>query len=183
MINVELTEILVLNNIALYSNNGVIGISLSSNSSDVVLSIMSSNFTANEGGNVACNMAGNKISVVINESSFTDRKLNANSSVATVSVSILNAPHDTSEITFYRVQIYNNTMGIPYASVHVLNRIAAGAVSIVSYSGDLKINMYMVNFTSNKYLGNPGGALYIFIDDYRIIDIIVQECQFISNKS
>ena len=179
MINVELTEILVLNNSFLYGYNGVIGIGLSSSSSDVVLPIMSSDFTANEGGNVWCNMAGNKISTVIKETSFTDSKLNANSPVGTVS--ILNAAHHTSEITFYRVQINNNTMGIPYASI--LNRTAAGAISIALDSGDLKINMYMVNFTSNKYLGNPGGALYIFIDDGRIIDIIVQECQFIGNKS
>ena len=177
MISIELTEILVLNNSFLFGYNGVIDIVLSSSSSDVVLSIMSSNFTANEGGNVLCDMTGNKISTIINESSFTDSKLNANSRLATVG--IFNGAYHTSEITFYRVQISNNTIGIPYESV--LNG-AAGAVSIISNSGDVKINMYMVNFTSNKYLGHPGGALYIFIDDGRNI-IIVQECKFISNKS
>ena len=72
-------------------------------------------------------------------------------------------------------------MGIPYESS--LDRTAAGAVSIVSGSGDLEINMYMVNFISNEYLGHRGGALYIFIYDRGNIDIIIQECQFISNKS
>ena len=85
----------------------------------------------------------------------------------------------TSEITFYRVKINNNTMGFPDA--RILNG-AAGIVSIVSNSRHVKINMYMVNFISNKYPGHPGDALYIF-DDGRNIDIVLQECQFISNKS
>ena len=181
-INVQLTEILVLNNSFLYGINGVINGVIkiflsSSNSSDVALSIMSSNFTANEGGHVLCQMLGNKISIVINESSFTDSKLNAISTVATVDIS--NLAH-TSEITFYRVQINNNTMGIPNASI--LNNGAAGIVSIVSNSRHVKINMCMVNFTSNKYPVHPGGALYI-LNNGRNIDIIVRECKFISNKS
>ena len=81
MINIQLTEILVLNNSFFSDINGLISVALASGI-DVVLSIMSSNFTANEGSNLFCNMGGNKISTVIDESSFTDSRINVNSPLA-----------------------------------------------------------------------------------------------------
>ena len=178
-INIQLTEISLLHNIYFFGSYGAgFGIRAYSISDDVLLSIASSNFNANEGSNVWCYIElANKILVTINDSNFTDSKPKANSTVSTVKILLL--AKYISIITFYRVQFNNNVVGIPYTSV--LDG-AAGVVSIATVSLNVEINVYMVNFTSNKYLGHSGGALYSFIES-KNVTIILEKCQFVSNLS
>ena len=179
LISVQLTELSVFNNSFLYGENGGgFRAFLSSNYSDVVLLVTSSNFTANEGSNIWCEVLGNNILVTINDTNFMDNKPAVNSTVSTVS--IFSEAASTSIIKFYWVQFNNNIIGIPIFS---LIQGVAGALSIITNNGDVKINIYMVKFTSNQYLGQDGGALYVYLLNPNNSFIHVEKCQFVKNKS
>ena len=69
LIDVQLIEVLVFDNSFLHLipiGGGGIVMNPSSNNNDVAFSIISSNFNANEGGDVWCVMQGNKTSIAIN---------------------------------------------------------------------------------------------------------------------
>ena len=181
LVNIELTELSVFNNSFLHSDfGGGINVLSSSNYSNVVLSVASSNFNINEGSDIWCEVQGNNISIMINDSNFTDNKPAINSTVS--AVTIFSEAVNTSVIKFYRVQFNSNIIGIPILSVL---QDVAGAVSIVTAGGNAEINMYMVNFTSNEYLGRDGGAMYVFVldDSNGNCNIHIEECQFVRNKS
>ena len=179
LINIQLNELLVFNNSFFFGTiGGGFDVFLNSNYSDVVLSVISSNFNAHEGSDIWCEVQGNNISIIVNNSTFMNNKPAVNSSVS--AMSIFSEAISTSIIKFYRVQFNNNMIGIPLVS---LVQGVAGALSIVIASGDVEINMYMVNFTSNQYLGHNGGALYVFLSDTNNSFIHVEDCQFVRNKS
>ena len=183
LINVQFIEIVVFNS-SFYDGyaGSSIGIYSSSNNSDVVLLIMFSYFSSNEGSSVWCNGYGNRISISIKNSSFSDTKPVVNSYVP--ALRIFPQAGNISEIMFYGVEVDNNLIGVPEFSY--LDG-TAGAISIVTLTGDVEIHMYMVNFTSNRYTGYDGGALYIFLvgDHIRFntYDIHVEKCEFVGNKS
>ena len=187
LINIQMIEILVFNNSYL---NGLAGAGIdilpSSNISDVVFSIMSSNFSSNEGSSVWCFSTGNNILISINNSNFSDTRPEVNSyTVGMSTIGIFPQAVNISEITFYGVQFNNNLIGVPRFSY--LDG-TAGAISIVTLAGDVEIHMYMVNFTSNRYTGYDGGALYILLMGNRtsytsFYDILVEKCEFVNNKS
>ena len=184
LVNIQLKELSVFNNSFVFGIPGIFGpfggiffVSLSSNYSNVALSVTSSNFNTNEGSNIWCTVTGNNVSVTINNSNFVDNKPAVKLSVA--AVSIFSTAASTLVIKFYRVQFNNNIIGVPPFS---LVPGVAGALSIVTLTGDVEINMYMVNFTSNRYLGHNGGALYVLSDANNNF-MHVEDCQFVRNES
>ena len=179
LINTQINELSVFNNSFLFGGiGGSFYAFLNSNYSDVVLSVISSNFNANEGSDIWCEVQGNNISIIVNNSTFMNNKPAVNSSVS--AMSIFSEAISTSVIKFYRVQFNNNIIGIPLVS---LVQGVAGALSIVIASGDVEINIYMVNFTSNQYLGHDGGALFVFLLDTNNSYIHIEDCQFVRNES
>ena len=159
LIEIQLVEVLVINNTFLLGYGGTgISINPSSNNRDVVFSIISSKFKANEGSDVWCIMQGhNKTSIAINNSSFSDN-VKANDSIV-AALSILSEAH-TVAVTLDSVQFDNNSIGISRIS---LIHGVAGVVSIITLSAAVEISMYMVNFTTSNYSGPVGGALYILL--------------------
>ena len=85
---------------------------------------------------------------------------------------------------FYRVQLTDNLN----PNTHSLATIdTAGTVFIIANSGgDAKINMSMVNFASNRYLGDNGGALTILFPNQSGSDhnysILIRGCKFVRNR-
>ena len=185
LINVQLTEVLLFNNSVFNGYVARIGLTMFSYSGDVVLSIMSSTFVSNEGSDISCTIIGNKMSVTVNNSNFTNSALVDNSTISTVGIHA--QVSDISAITFYRVQFNHNVIGFPKLSTtdEALEIDARGIVSVITTGEDIEIKMHMVNFTSNKYLGGDGGALYIFLqgDNRNSFNIYIEECQFVGNKS
>ena len=185
LINIQLTEILAFNNSFL--NDYVpacVTLYPTSNYGYVVLSIISSNFIGNNGSNVRYFITGNVISFTINNSNFTDSKPSdsPSDSPSVAALSIFIPANNISEVTFFRVKVINNLIGISELS---LIDGTAGAVSIVAFGGDFKINMIMVDFTSNEYLGRDGGALFFLLrgSSNSYYDILLEECEFVDNKS
>ena len=180
IINIHLTEVSILNNN--YFGLGPI-IQLSSATDDVWLWIISSNFHGINGSNVFCSIIGNKISVMINTSNFTDSRptgLRLGKEIFTVYIS--SSARIISEIMFYRVQFNNNVVAIPTAATNV---DITGTVLIVAPRGNIKISMSMVNFTYNQYLGPDGGALAVTLPykNGTYHRIFITGCRFINNKS
>lgn len=178
LINIQLTEISVLDNN--YFGLGA-SIYLSSVSDDVILSIISSNFHRNNGTNVYCEISGNIVTVMINNSNFTNsRPAGFSQRVSTLYVHA--AANNISEILFYMVQFNNNVLTFPNV---VTNDNAIGTVSIVAISGNVKLNMFMANFISNKYIATKGGALSVTLPyEYATIhNILITGCKFIGNKA
>ena len=179
-INIQLAEILVVNN-SLHNGYTGAGIFLyiNSDASDVTFSILSSSFDDNYGGNLWCYLVGNEISFTIDSSNFTDSKPIIHSTVPTITASLLAI--NKSDITFYKVQFSNNTNTVPEYDVGD----DSTGVSISTIGGDVIINMYMVNFTSNKYLGNYGNILHIKLrgNGNSNSNISLRHCEFISNVS
>ena len=191
-INLQLSELSLFNNSFLtFHHFGGYGAGINAilvnNNSDVSVSIISSNFDANEGMSVRCFMMAYKVSMTITDSNFTNSKLpHMTSAVSPVGIYLL--ANNISKITFYGVQINNNTIGIPTLFPNAVDGpIGAGAVSIVTLTGSVEINMHDVKFTSNQYLGRYGGALYVYlVGDFPSksnFSIYTKQCQFVSNKS
>ena len=150
LIKIQLTEVLVCNN-TFYSLFGV----------HFRLKFTSSKFNGNCSNNVWHSIMGYQ-SVKIDNSNFTDNQ-NANSSLLAIAI----WPNIQSKVTYYRVQFNNNQ----------------GRISVVSnlvIKGDIEINMHMVNFTHNQYLG---GALHIFPMDGNNSTILLKKCEFVNNQS
>ena len=171
LINIEIIEVLTF-------NNSYIILEQILRSSDVELSINSSNLN---GSSVNCLLIGNRISVKINNSSFTNGKLTSGFITYLATLGIIIETNHTSEVTFNRVQFNNNLIGTEYG----ITDDTAGAVSIVNIGGDVVVNMFMVKFTSNQYLGYDGGALYIFLKGNidNNCNILVKSSEFVSNQS
>ena len=216
LVDIQFIEILVFNNsfvsgfIGICTDIAGIGLNSLSLTSNVILSIMSSyfignkgsdmeclitaghniqvkindshfidsNFTGTTGNSVLCLITGDDILVMINNSHFTDNKPAADTIVG------INAVANKLNIMFYQVRFNNNQIKAQSTSSSTPD--IAGAVSIYSARGDVTICMYKVNFTSNQYLGNDGGALYIVgssdIENNKHI-ILIQECEFVNNRS
>ena len=183
LISIQLTEVLLLNNSFLYGYVTA-GISmLISGSSDVVLSIMSSNFNANNGSSVWSTLSGNKISIRIDDSNFTNNKPALYRPQVVASMTINSDANDISEITFYRVQFNDNIIGAHH--ITSVSHDSTGAVSIVTQSGSVEVRMYMVDFIRNHYLGRDGGALFILLvsEINKNFSITVEKCHFVENSS
>ena len=183
LINIQLTEISAFNN----SHSLGLGacMDLFSITGDVLLSIISSNFYGNYGSNMKCSIGGNSISVRISSSNFSgsniyikDPIFNANLPMIYISFHAKNL----SEIMFYGVQFYNNS-NLVVSSESTVDR--AGTVSIVTISGNIEINMSMVNFIFNQYPGFHGGALTVSLphENGSKHSILVMGCKFIRNMS
>ena len=177
LVNIQLSEILVVNNSGLGGEiaAGITFISLCE-SSNVIFSVMSSNFYSNCGGDLYYSTVGNIISFTLNESNFTDGKPAVDSAI----MSIICDAETISKITFYKVQFNNNVIPIP--EIGLINGIA-GAVSISSQSGDVEINLYMVDFISNQYLAHGALCILLVGSDDNYCKISVKECKFMSNIS
>ena len=135
----------------------------------MVISIISSNFKGNYGSDVWCFLHGNITSITINNSNFTD----GSSSIAPATVGILAGAVIKSIITFYGVQFSNNVIS---GSLGDIYGSGGGAIYIAIAVRDVEINMYMVKFTSNQYIGGNGGALYILLfDSYSAFKIFIKE--------
>ena len=177
LINIQLTEVSVLN-----SNFFGLGanIYLLSANDDVILSIISSNFRHNIGTNVYCEIGGNIVTVMINNSNFT----NSGSTPYGIIVSVLyiHVAANISEILFYMVQFNSNRIS---TSTSLSNDNAIGIVSIVASSGSVKLKFFMVDFTSNEYIGIKGGALSITLpyENATIHSILLIGCKFIGNQA
>ena len=80
------------------------------------------------------------------------------------------------------VQFNNNVLRAP---TRVTNDNAVGTVSIVAMRGSVKIKMFMVDFTSNKYIATKGGALSITLpyENATIHSILITGCNFIGNQA
>ena len=182
LINIQLIEILAFNNSYLTSGTQACVTLYLTSDGDVVSSIVSSNFIGNNGSNVWYLVTGNTISFTINESNFIDSKPSDSSTVAALSIFIEGS--NISEVVFFKVQISNNLIGT--SELSIIDE-TAGTVSIGVIGEEVKINMYMVNFTSNEYLGHDGGALFVLLiadsDSNSYYDILLEECEFVNNKS
>ena len=179
VINVQLTEMSVIDN-----NDFGLGASiyLLSATDDVTLSIISSNFHRNNGTNVHCEISGNTVTVMINSSNFTytnSRPAGFSTQVSTLS--LFAAAKNKSEIVFYMVQFNNNVLKVPNV---ITNDNAIGTVSIVAISGSIKLKMFMVNFTFNKYIATKGGTLSITLpyENATVHSILIMGCKFVGNK-
>ena len=179
--------IIQLKEISAIKNSHAIGLgmilNLLSATGDVFLSIISSNFNGNKGSNVWSDITGNTITVWINNSSFTDSKRGAiDIKVPTVYIST-NASN-ASEIMFQGVQVTNNVIDVIPAPADLEFHVT-GSVSILAIRGDVNITMYMVNFTSNQYLGLDGGALAAVLPCENGIahSILITRCNFVNNNS
>ena len=150
LINIELTEVLVCNN-TFYSSFRVY----------LALLVTSSKFNGNYFDNVWNSIMGYQTSVKIDNSNFTDNQY-ANSSLLKFVIW-----SNRSKVTYHRVQFSNNQGG-------------TFVVYILSFTGNVKINMYLVNFTHNQYLG---GALYISPKDGSKSTILLKKCEFVNNRS
>ena len=154
MINMQLTEVLVSNN-TFFRDIGV--------SVDLSVRATSSKFNGNYSDNVWHSIMQYQISVTINNSNFTDNQ-NSNTDLLVFLISSF-VP---SKVTCYSVQFNNNLGGIVIA--HILS----------SFKGDVEINMYMVNFTHNQYLGS---ALLISLTKCNNSAILQKNCEFANNQS
>ena len=179
-IDIQLTEVLVVNN-SLHNGYTGAGIMFYINSDvgDVNFSILSSSFSDNYGGNLWCYPAGNEISFTISSSNFTNSKSIVHSTVPTI-VTFFQAISQ-SKITLYKVLFSNNANTVPEYDV---DNDSTG-FSISTTGGDVNIDMYMVNFTSNKYLGNHGNILHITPrgNGQSNCNISLKQCVFVSNLS
>ena len=177
LINIQLTEISVINNN--YFSRGA-SIYISSATDDVILSIISSNFHRNNGTNVYCEISGNIVTVMINNSKFTNSRPAEFSKRVSI-LYIYAAANYISQILFYKVQFNDNVLATPTS---ITNDNAIGSVSIVAISGSIKLNFIMVNFTSNKYIGIKGGALSITLpyENATTHSILITECKFMGNQ-
>ena len=178
LITIQVTEISVVksNYVGLDAN-----IHLLSATDDVILSIISSNFHYINGTNAHCEISGNIVKVMINSSNFTNnRPVDLFRRVSTIYINV--AAKNLSEILFYMVQFNNNVLTAP---TRVTNDNAVGIVYIVAISGNVKINMFMVNFSSNKYIATKGGALSVTLPyEYATIhSILIIGCTFVSNQA
>ena len=181
LINIQLTEVLAFNNSAFGIITSAIYLELSSTSSNVTLSIISSSFSNNNGGNVWCDIDNaNVVSVMINSSNFSHNKPVNFTQLSTVYINLGTKHVSDSVILFHGVQFNNNLIAAP--SLMLLHQDFAGVISITTGQGAAKVIMYMVNFTSNQYLGISGGALNIlnYGSDH---SVCIKECNFVNNKS
>ena len=181
VINIQLMEISAFNNTHYYKSVAVI--KSSSVTGDVFLSIISSNFSGNNGSNLWCSIRGNTITAMINSSNFTDSKdpgLHLANKVSTVYISV--AANNTSEVILYRLRLHNNLIAILPA---ISNDDASGTISIIAISGNFILKVLMVNFISNYNMGPAGGALTVLLpyDSGSIHSIYVAGCNFEGNKS
>ena len=181
LINVQLTEVSACN------NSHIVGIGawvdLFSCTDDVILSIISSNFYRNYGSNMKCSIHGNRISVRTDGSNFSgSNRPEFNHNLRFPIFYISSHANNISEIMFYEVQFYNNLNSV-HPAVSTID--TAGAASIVINSGNVKINMSMVNFISNEHLGHDGGALTISLpyENGTKHSTLITGCKFIRNKS
>ena len=175
LINLQLIEISSINNAAF--GHGGKNINLVSHRSNIIFSIMSSNFAGNYGNNIWCFIKGNiKASVAINNSRFTDNKLTSNSSLLAVTVicAITIICEVKAEIAFNDMQ-FNNNMGNKMTDMNV--------VSIYTLIEDVKINFYMVNFTYNKDLGYDISPLHILLVGNNNSKTFLKKCKFVENQS
>ena len=132
---------------------------------------------ANYGGNLYYSTVGDVISFTIIESNFTDGK----PAVDLAIMSILCDTETISKITFYKVQFNNNVIPIP--EIGLISGVA-GAVNILSQSGDVEINMHMVNFISiNRYLAHSALCILVLGSEDNYCSIFVKECKFVNNVS
>ena len=180
LINVQLTEILVTNN-----SQFSLGVSiyLWSATDNVILSMISSNFHRNNGTNVYSEISGNIVTVMINYSNFTNSKpIGFSARVSTLY--IYAAANNVSNILLYMVQFNNNVVEVSTRH-RILNDNALGTVSIVAHNGSFKLKMFMVNFTSNKYAANKGGALSVTLPYGKatIHSNLITGCKFVGNKA
>ena len=179
LINIQLTEIFA------FKNGHKIGLgavaNLLSTTGDVFLSVTSSNFNGNSGSNMWYDISGHTVTVRINNSNFTNSKLAGSSRLKVPTLYISTSANNMSDFLFEKVQFNNNTIAI-HASAKV---DVTGSVYIVANRGDVKINMLMVNFISNQYLGIGGGALAVLLpyENGSIHSILIAECKFVRNKS
>ena len=179
LINIQLTEMLAFNN----SRHIGIGASMNlfSTAGDVFLSINFSNFVSNNGSNVWCDISGDTITARFYDSNFIDSKPGSIAlKVPTVYIST-NASN-ASEIVFHRVQVTNNWIEIlPAPAKYDIT----GAVSIEVIRGGISIDMFMVNFTSNRYMGLVGSALAVVFpyQNGAVHSILITRCNFVSNRS
>ena len=176
--NIQLMEISVYNNNFLSGLGKCAGFIIRSNSfnNDVVLSIVSSYFSGNYGSNVFLLINGNNISVTINKSRFSDSKIAGETADSIVGFRLRG---NVSEIIFDEVEFNDNVIkAIPHDP--------SGVAGITTLRGDVKIYMHKVNFTSNQYLGDDGGALFI-LDNGDILQnshtVLIEECKFVNNTS
>ena len=178
LINIQLTEISAISNN--YFGLGAT-IYLLSATDDVSLSIISSNFHHNSGTNVYSEISGNIVTVMINSSNFTNSRP-AGFSTRVSTLYIYTAANNVSEILLYMVQFNNNVL--TFVNV-VINDYAIGTVSIVAVSGSIKLKLFMVNFTSNKYIATKGGALSVTLpyENATIHSILITGCKFVGNKA
>ena len=184
LINILLTEISVFNNSHHFGRGACIN--LFSTTGDAFLSIISSNFKGNHGSNVHCLIEGNT-SVVIENSNFTDSgKPKGTEKIPTVYIFYTSNADNTLEIMFNKVQFTNNMNPNDPTQATI---DAAGTVCVVAKSGgDIKINMFYVNFTSNTYLGyDRGGILTVLLQNQNDSDqshnISIKGCKFVRNRS
>ena len=179
-INVLLTEISVLDN-SHYLGIGII-MHLLSATDDVCFSIISSKFLANSGSNLWCEISGHKINVTINTSNFSDTNPAKLTEKYFPTVYISSAAKKTSEIIFNSVHFNNNVIAIPTAAANI---DTTGTVAIFATRGDTILNMSMVNFTCNQYLGRDGGALTVSLpyENATYHKILITGCKFVNNKS
>ena len=180
-IDIQLIEISAFNNTNHFQSVAVIN--SSSVSGDVFLSVISSNFTGNNGSNLCCLTRGNRITAMIYNSNFTYSKDPGSHSATIVSPLYISfAASKKSKVLLYRLQLNNNVIAILPASSHI---DVSGAVSIVATSGDFILKVYMVNFTSNNNEGRDGGALTVLLpyDSNCTHNIYIERCNFVANKS
>ena len=168
----QLTEILVFNTsyfASIDSGCGPFGL-FSSNSKSAALSIMSSNFSGNYGGDMICSIAGNEVSVMINNSAFNDKEYAIDAAVG------IYLKGKVSKVMLNNVQFGNKLVASRF-------RKENGAVSISTDSAQVAIFIYNATFTSNEYSFNDGGGLYIFGSSGVEHDVVIERCKFVNNKS
>ena len=186
--NILLKEILVFNS-SLFANDSLYGSGIAifpgTFIGDIVLSVVSSNFSNNEGSSLLCYaLSGNRVLATINDSTFSDTTPSNYAYLGMSAVAIFPHADDISEIMFNRVQFNNNLIGVP---AYTYLKGTTGAAAIIALRGKVKITLSMVNFTSNQYTGYDGGALFIFLRDEKNFsvsyDIRLEKCKFVSNVS
>ena len=169
-VTIQLLEISLFNNTALKDDvKGCINLYSASKYGDLFLYIVSSTFAHNNGSIIS--VIGNKMTVMINGSNFTDSK-----SIVGHIVEIVPEGVDKSKITFYRVQFSYNQVGTSISEL---------AAAVVIYGAGNTVDMCEVNFTSNQQQGTYGGALLIYGLSEITYNcyIFIRGCKFVGNSS
>ena len=198
--NVTLTELVVSHN----TNEGIKIKKLSAAKGNLCLNVFNSTFSDNGNGGIVGDIytfdPNTEITVVVDYINFTDNRA-VNSTNGALMIAISSASNAPCSVYVQHSNFMNNSNGTIYVStsqgtefhlVHFYEVVVEGCVTMGSSSGSGTVyislfssvrntyNFYSVIFSSNKYIGINGGALFLKTPDTEN-DVFLINCVFINN--